>query len=243
MDRITEYKSFSGGLKDMDSAKGIVCGYFASFNTVDRIKDVIKPGAFAKTIAETGPQGSGDIAHLQDHNKNLTVGMLKELNEDSTGLYFESKISKNRNGSDYLLSCEDGLIKSHSFAYAVIQSNKKEGIRYITEVKMSEGSGLQHGIAACNPNTPIVALKALELLSEEEKAEFVFDQLKLYQKAFKDGNYSDEYFINTIIPNLQALETEYKTLTVTTDEAEPITSKLFNPSPQEIRDSFLKFIK
>jgi phage head maturation protease len=82
MDRQIDYKALSSGVQDVDVKKGIVCSYYSSFNTVDRIKDVLLPGAFTKTITETGPQGSGDIAHLQDHNKNLTVGMFQLLKED-----------------------------------------------------------------------------------------------------------------------------------------------------------------
>jgi len=81
-----EYKSFQGGIKDIDIPKGIVTGYFASFDTVDRGKDLIQKGAFSKTIRENGPKGTGDIAHLQDHDKKKTVGMLLELGEDQKGV-------------------------------------------------------------------------------------------------------------------------------------------------------------
>lgn len=240
MERIIEYKAFSGGLKDLDTNKGIVTGYFASFNTTDRVKDIILPGAFTKTVKENGPKGTGEIAHLQDHNKNLTVAMIKELGEDSFGLAFESKVGRHDKGRNYMLMCEDGFIKSHSFEYAVIKSNKKGDIRYLSELKMTEGSGLQHGIAACNPNTPLTGIKALESLSDEEKSEYIFEQLKLYQKAWESGQYTDDHFINTIIPNLKAftIEAHNYIQSVTPPEADTITSKGFNPTPTELKEIF-----
>lgn len=240
-----EYKSFQGGIKDVNTVKGIVSGYFASFDTVDRAKDLIQKGAFAKTIRENGPKGTGDIAHLQDHDKKKTVGMLLDLNEDNKGVPFESKLGRHAAGRNYLLMCEDGFIKSHSFEYRVIKSEKKDGIRLIKELQMTEGSGLQHGIAACNPNTPLTGIKSLELLTDTEKTEYIFEQLALYQKAWKGGNYTDQHFVEVILPNLKsfAQEAELIIKSVEASEAEPITSKNYNPTAIEISNQLKKAFK
>jgi len=54
---IYQYKtdSISATIKDVDGKQGIVSGYFNSFNNVDSDGDIIRPGAFTKTIAENGP--------------------------------------------------------------------------------------------------------------------------------------------------------------------------------------------
>jgi HK97 family phage prohead protease len=243
MERQTLYKSFNGGIKDFDPQKRTVVSYFASFNTKDRAKDIMVKGAFAKTIKETGPEGTREIAHLQDHNKNLTVGVIQVLKEDDFGLYNESKIGRNSVGKNYLLAVEDEIIKAHSFAYEIIKSYKKDGIQYITEVNMSEGSGLQNGIMACNPNTPIIGMKSLQEMSDIEKVNFVFDELKIYQKAWKDGKYTDDFFVDNILPNLQAFTAEANTIikSVETNEAERITSKR-NPTREEIIKFYTKNI-
>jgi phage head maturation protease len=43
-------------IKDVDGKKGIVTGYFSDFNSIDSDGDIIKPGAFQKSISQNGPQ-------------------------------------------------------------------------------------------------------------------------------------------------------------------------------------------
>ena len=43
-------------IKDIDGKKGIVTGYFADFNSIDSDGDIIRPGAFSKSISEWGPK-------------------------------------------------------------------------------------------------------------------------------------------------------------------------------------------
>ena len=48
-----------GSIKDVDQTQGIVTAYAAAFGNEDADGDVIHRGAFAKTIAERGPNGTG----------------------------------------------------------------------------------------------------------------------------------------------------------------------------------------
>ena len=41
-------------IKDVDGKKGIVTGYFSDFNSIDSDGDIIKPGAFQKSISHYG---------------------------------------------------------------------------------------------------------------------------------------------------------------------------------------------
>ena len=50
------YKSFEYGIKDIDSSKGIITGYFSAFNSKDSDGDIIFKGAYSKTIQERRAQ-------------------------------------------------------------------------------------------------------------------------------------------------------------------------------------------
>ena len=131
--------------KDVDSKKGIVTGYFSHFNNVDSDGDIIRPGAFTKTIREAGPQSTQPrIKHLFNHNPAQPLGKLTDLKEDATGLYYESQIGTHTLGNDFVKMVESGLITEHSIGFKTIKSTslKDTGGEDMTELKLWEGSSL-----------------------------------------------------------------------------------------------------
>jgi len=63
-------KSHSLILKDLDEGSRSVSGYFASFDTLDSDNDIIRKGAFTKSIQERGVKSTSNrqIAHLRNHD-------------------------------------------------------------------------------------------------------------------------------------------------------------------------------
>ena len=215
--RLTDRAS---GIKDIDTEKGIIQGYFSAFNNKDSDDDIIVPGAFAKTIIERGPSAAlPRIRHLQDHDMFKAVCNIQELSEDPFGLKYVSKAGRHTAGQDYLYMCEDKIIREHSIGYGIIQSNydKASGANMLTELKLWEGSGLQ-GWGA-NPNTPITGIKASMFKSAEDMAEM----FEVLTKALQKGKYSDETFIKFIVPAYEALETTIKARTTEPDPKEDTT--------------------
>src|SRR6188768_857486 len=120
MIELLSYKSVPGSLefKDIDGKKGIVTGYFSSFDTKDAENDIIRKGAFVKSIQETGPKSNQPrIRHLYNHDPFKPLGVLTELKEDNQGLYYESKIGSHSLGQEFLKMAESGLITEHSIGY------------------------------------------------------------------------------------------------------------------------------
>lgn len=156
-------------VKDIDGKKGIVTGYFADFDTIDSDGDIIKKGAFTRTITSMGPTAAKPrIKHLQNHNPYQPLGVLQTLKEDTKGLYYESQIGPHALGKDFLLMAEAGLITEHSIGYRTIKYNQLmpwedwkdgEAMRELTELKLYEGSSLTAWGA--NPNTPLTGVKEL----------------------------------------------------------------------------------
>jgi HK97 family phage prohead protease len=199
------YKNLNQGISDVDVKKGIVTGYFSSFDNMDSDGDVIRKGAFTKTIQENFQR----VRHLLDHDATKAVGKILSLNEDNKGLYYESKAGRHTLGRDFLLMVEDGLINEHSIGFVTIKQKKMGHYNEISEVKLYEGSSLQ-GWGA-NEMTPITGMKSYESVSQ------MMDNIL---KAIKNGKYTDETFLKLELQLLQLhkeLES-FKELSVDTPE-------------------------
>ena len=182
------YKNLQQGISDVDVKKGIVTGYFSSFDNMDSDGDVIRKGAFTKTIKENFQR----VRHLLDHDATKSVGKIQMLQEDSKGLYYESKAGRHTLGRDFLLMVEDGLINEHSIGFVTIKQKNMGGYNEITEVKLYEGSSLQ-GWGA-NEMTPITGMKNFETVS------VMMDNI---MKAIKNGKYTEETFAKLELQFLQ----------------------------------------
>ena len=195
--------SVPGVVKDVDTKKGIVKGYFAVFGNVDSDNDIIEPGAFAKSIKERGPDGTKRIKHLKYHDTRLVPGVPTQLGEDEFGGWFVSQLAKNEAGEfttlakDTLIEYEAGVITEHSHGFNVLQKEIDEsGIRHIIESRLWEFSSL--GAWGANSLTRTEYVKNLK--SEEDVIEYMSN----LTERLKIGAFSDDY--------LERLEKEYAEL-------------------------------
>lgn len=192
MERKELRKSLSAGVTDVDTAKGITCGYFSTFGDEDSDGDIVTKGAFLKSIKENGPEGTGRIKHLLDHHK--LIGKLLTLKEDNKGLYYESQITKAPRGADFLIMCQEGLITEHSFFGYAIKWEKnpmqpERGVIY-KEILLREGSTME--LWGANANAKMTTIK-----SDSEAVAWL-------EQAQQIGSLSDE--------TLQGLATLYETI-------------------------------
>jgi HK97 family phage prohead protease len=167
----TKTEMLSAEIMDLSVKQGLVTGYFSKFNNVDSDGDIIRSGAFTKTIRENGPESTlPRIKHLMNHDPSLPLGVLKSLTEDSYGLLYESQIGSHEGGEDFIKMVESGLITEHSIGFKIIKRNQIQsydnylknpsaGQYEITEIKLYEGSSLTAWGA--NPLTPITSLKSI----------------------------------------------------------------------------------
>lgn len=186
----TKNISITASLKDIDGKKGIITGYFAHFNTLDSDGDVILPKAFTKTIAERGPTSSQPrVKHLRNHLVYEPIGVIQELEEDVKGLYYESKAGTNYTGKDTVKMIESGLITEHSFGFETVPNGKesKDGVRYLKELKLWEGSCLT-GWGA-NERTGIAAMKSM---GKEAYVKMLDDRQKALDKFCRNTDATDE---------------------------------------------------
>lgn len=198
-----EFKSLPLELKDVDKSKRTALLAHAVYDNVDRAKDVIRKGAFAKTWKEN----KSDIAYYFNHDDTQSPGVITNLYDDDNRAYTEVKNGTHTLGNDVNIMMDEGVIKGVSFGYIVTRANKIE----IKSAKVREIKELYHGETsvltklACNPGAMVVShTKAFDLGLE-----------------FKTLSDAEQAFLSTIIQSgqagLQAAITLANTLTPDSD--------------------------
>lgn len=144
----------------VDAENRIVEGYASTWD-LDEVDDVIERGAFAKTIAER----AGLIKVLWQHFDPL--GKPEHMEEDTTGLFTRSRISKTTLGDDALQLMADGVVDRMSIGFTIprgkadIETDPETGneVRRIREVKLFEYSPVTF---AANEAAVITGVKQLQ---------------------------------------------------------------------------------
>lgn len=191
---IMQFKSIASTVTDVDTKNGIVTGIWSAFNNMDYDDDIIRPGAFTKTIAERGPMGSKEIFFLNQHNWAQPLGKPTLLQERADGLYHETPVNdKTTYGKDAIELMAAGLVIQNSIGYQAMKWSNvvKEDAQYdwdtyreITEIKLYEGSCVTLG---ANDQTPFTGFKSL---TESQ----INDQVSIMMKLLRNGTLSDETF-------------------------------------------------
>lgn len=190
-------------LKDIDTRARTVSGYFAAFDSIDADQDIIRRGAFAKSILEHGPDSSTNrqIAHLRNHDWDRQIGKIFELGEDDKGLFFRSSMGTSTEGDNAFRDYQEGILVEHSigFNYIPDKINFVEDIRTpeggffeVTEVKLWEGSGVTFG---SNSLTPVIDVSKGET-NYNATLKRLNELSGTFQSAIKNGKGTDGRLIN-----------------------------------------------
>lgn len=189
-------------VKDLDIPNRQVAVYLAHFDNIDSDNDVIKKGAFAKSILERGPESTSNrkIQFLRHHDWEWQIGKFVELSEDENGLYAVGQLGRSTQGDDALKDYEDGIIREHSIGFQYIGDKMRwienvtmesGGYWEINEVKLFEGSAVTFG---SNPETYVVSVpKGEQKTSYIEK---ITKELDTCIKALANGKGTDERLHN-----------------------------------------------
>jgi HK97 family phage prohead protease len=133
--RGTEIKS----KKDLNAElneQGIFEGILASYNNIDYGGDLIEPGAFTKTIAETG----GSVPLLWQHNSEEPIGRLT-LQDTSDALRVKGFIDLDtQSGREAYSRLKKKVINGLSIGYDTIKSAFDGPVRRLKELRLWEGS-------------------------------------------------------------------------------------------------------
>lgn len=166
-----EFKAAPSSVKDVDVSQGVIVGHAATFGNLDRVGDVIEPGAFKATL-----NGAGQKAKvLYQHDPTRLIGKPLVMREDEKGLYTESKIADTTLGRDVLTLAQEGVLTDLSIGYDVVKATKdKEGNRHLKEVRLWEYSYVTF---PASPLATVLGVKSLmtpdalkEQMARAEKA-------------------------------------------------------------------------
>lgn len=164
-----ERKAINFELKDIDKGKREAVIAHATYNDMDRIKDIARKGMFTKSWNESKSNGNFDINFYLNHNDEQAPGKVTDVFEDDNHAYTKTWMGTHTLGNDVLLMMDEGVIKKASFGYITVRSNKIEvkntKARELKEVVHLETSVLTK--IPCHPKSGVVSVtKALYDLAE-----------------------------------------------------------------------------
>jgi HK97 family phage prohead protease len=201
-------KGYNEQLRDVDTEKRTVAGYFAVFGNTDLDNDVIERGAFSKSIKERGPEGKQLIKYLLDHDKTKAIGKLTKLSEDDKGLYFEAKIGTHALGNDFIEMLKSEIINQASIGFKTVKEQYDQVMKAnrIKEVMLFEGSSVT--FLGANPEAGNTWFKSMDE---------AMDYLAKMEKFIHSSSATDETLKKLEI-QLESLLTQLKPARTTSDE-------------------------
>jgi HK97 family phage prohead protease len=110
-------------------------GYAAVFDRPDRGGDVVRAGAFARSLK----RGAGVVPLLWQHDPARPVGRIEYLREDRRGLRVIARLSGGRAGQAAAALLREGKVAGLSFGYKVRKASGQVP-RELTEVELVEVS-------------------------------------------------------------------------------------------------------
>ena len=126
LDDTSEYIEVKSEIKlsetdENEGEYGTFEGYASVFNHTDLGNDVIKSGAFSKSIKQRGPKG---VKLLYQHKSDMPIGVFDEIKEDSHGLHVSGRLAlKTQAGRDAYELLKMGALDAMSIGF---RANPKE---------------------------------------------------------------------------------------------------------------------
>lgn len=141
-----ERKSFKFELKAVDEESGSFEGIASAYRkTPDKVKDIVDPGAFTKTINDNGGK---TLLTYPPHDIDSIVGE-GELIDTPNGLMIKGSIIPELSmAKDAYHLLKRGIIKTLSIGYEVVKQEMVNGIRHLKEIKLYEVALVPGGFAA-----------------------------------------------------------------------------------------------
>ena len=192
---------------DIDEKNSLVKGYGSFFDNKDSDQDIMRKGAYQKTIQENGSR----VKYLYQHDMMQPIGKMTELYEDDKGLVFVAEVPKTSLGKDVIELMKAGVITENSVGIMPIVKENKGDYREIREVKLYEISAVT---LAANDQAKILDVKGISNIDQ------VYKRYDNICKLLRKGDISDNlgyaleseilklktYFINATQPVVETTE-------------------------------------
>lgn len=119
-------------------ADGTVEGYASLFGEIDQARDMVMPGAFAKTLARRGVRR---IPMLFQHDPAEPIGVWLELREDWRGLYARGRLIPDvQRAREVLAMVKAGAVDGLSIGFRTVKGriDPKTRVRKLDQVDLWE---------------------------------------------------------------------------------------------------------
>ena len=181
-----EFKSEIKAKEDADEDNqeyGEFEGYASVFENTDLGNDVIKTGAFKKSIRKRGKKG---VKLLYQHKSDMPIGVFDSIKEDETGLYVKGRLAlKSTAGRDAYELLKMGALDGMSIGFRAdpqsITYDKRSKKRMIGEVDLMEISLVTFPM---NPKATVMSVKG-EVVSIREWENGMRDAFNLSRSEAK----------------------------------------------------------
>jgi len=142
------------------SEDGTFEGLLSVYGNVDLGGDVVERGAFTKSLEES----KYTVPMLWQHDQKTPIGLL-EIQDSEVGLKVKGiyvlEVEKARESHALM---KRGVIKGLSIGYQSIKDKIEKGIRYLSEIKLYEGSVVTFPM---NPLALVTTVKSTKDFNEE----------------------------------------------------------------------------
>jgi HK97 family phage prohead protease len=115
-----------------------IAGYAALFDVPDAARDLIRKGAFLRTLAARRDA----LPLLWQHRPDQTLGHIEQIAEDDRGLRIIARID--RRGSRAASLLQAGAVNGLSFGYRAKRFRRGESLRELLEIELFEISLVTH---------------------------------------------------------------------------------------------------
>lgn len=118
----------------------IIEGYAALFGVPDQMRDVIRAGAFAASLARC----SGPLPMLVEHEARLVAGHWQDLREDGRGLFLRGEIGDDQPGAARARRMIARGVDGLSIGFIPLVQHRTTAGRVLSEIDLLEVSIVTH---------------------------------------------------------------------------------------------------
>jgi HK97 family phage prohead protease len=162
-----EIINFSADLEASESRR-IIAGKIAPYG------DEIGNTSAGKVIFEANSIQIDDpknVKLLLEHDPKKPIGRMKNVTEDSSGIFAEFKVSNTTRGTDSLIEASENLRSGLSVGVEVIKGKNKDGVYRVSAARLLEVSLVQAAAFKTAEVTSVAASENTEAVSTETKTE------------------------------------------------------------------------
>lgn len=163
-------------------ADGTFAGHGSIFGELDSYRDIVMPGAFAKSLSGYESRGR-KVPMLWQHDSRQPIGVYTTIKEDDIGLYVEGQINmKVVKGQEAHALMEQGALSGLSIGYNTVRDewDEKAMTRKLFEVDLWEVSPVTF---PAGDTARISSVKSIaELMNLTEVEDYLRDACSLSRK-------------------------------------------------------------